>query len=40
MLGAEQRLGLMRHGRGHDYLPPGEQREAVYQWLDHWVAAK
>jgi dienelactone hydrolase len=40
MLGSEERLGLMRHGRGHDFLPPGEQRELVYRWLDHWVAAK
>ncbi len=40
LLGAEQRLGLMRHGRGHDFLPPGEQRERVYRWLDHWVAAE
>lgn len=34
---AEQRLGLMRHRFGHDFPPPGPEREQVWKWLDHWM---
>ena len=37
LLGAEDRLGLLRHKHGHDFPPPGEERELVYRWLDRWV---
>jgi dienelactone hydrolase len=36
-LGEEERLGLMVHGHGHDFLPPGSEREAVWRWLDRWM---
>lgn len=39
LFGAEERLGLMRHAYGHDFPPPGPEREAVYRWLEHWLAA-
>jgi dienelactone hydrolase len=35
LFGAEVRLGLMRHAYGHDFLPPGAERERVWEWLDH-----
>ena len=38
ILGAGDRLGLLRHAHGHDFPPPGDERERVYQWLDHWLA--
>lgn len=38
LLGAEERLGLFRHKHGHDFPPPGEERERVYRWLDTWLA--
>jgi hypothetical protein len=34
---AEERIGLLRHKYGHDFPPPGEDRERVYRWLDHWL---
>lgn len=34
---AEERLGLLRHGQGHDFPAPGPEREQVYGWLDHWL---
>jgi hypothetical protein len=37
LLGVEEGLGLMVHGHGHDFLPPGPEREAVWKWLDHWM---
>ena len=38
LFGAEERLGLLRHGLGHEFAPPGAVRERIYQWLDHWLA--
>jgi pimeloyl-ACP methyl ester carboxylesterase len=37
---AEERLGLFLHPHGHDFPPPGPEREQVYRWLDHWLAPK
>jgi dienelactone hydrolase len=37
LIGAQDRLGLFRHAHGHDFPPPGEDREAVYGWVDHWL---
>ena len=37
LFGAEERLGLLRHHFGHDFPPPGPEREQVYAWLDHWI---
>jgi hypothetical protein len=37
MLGAGDRLGLLRHTHGHDFPPAGEQRQQVYQWMDHFL---
>jgi pimeloyl-ACP methyl ester carboxylesterase len=37
LLGAEPKLGLLRHGLGHDFPAAGAERERVYRWLDHWV---
>jgi hypothetical protein len=34
---ATERIGLLRHTYGHDFPPPGEERERVYRWLDHWL---
>jgi hypothetical protein len=34
---ATDRLGLFRHTFGHDFPPPGDDRERVYRWLDHWL---
>ena len=34
---AEDKLGLMRHAHGHNFPPPGPERERVYEWLDHWL---
>ena len=34
LLGAGDRLGLLRHAHGHNFPPPGEEREKVYKWLD------
>jgi dienelactone hydrolase len=34
---ATDRLGLLRHTHGHEFPPPGEDRERVYRWLDHWL---
>jgi pimeloyl-ACP methyl ester carboxylesterase len=34
---ATDRLGLLRHTYGHDFPPPGEDRDRVYHWLDHWL---
>jgi dienelactone hydrolase len=34
---ATDRLGLLRHTDGHNFPPPGEDRERVYRWLDHWL---
>ena len=36
-LGAPDGIGLLRHTFGHDFPPPGPQREQVYGWLDHWL---
>lgn len=36
-LRAEERLGLMVHTHGHDFLPTGPEREAVWRWLDEWM---
>jgi pimeloyl-ACP methyl ester carboxylesterase len=38
--GVEERLGLLRHGQGHDFPEPGPVREQVYGWLDHWVGKR
>ena len=38
ILDAEDRLGLFLHTHGHDFPPPGPERERVYGWLDHWLA--
>lgn len=37
LLGSEERLGLMVHPHGHDFLPPGPEREAVWKWLNKWL---
>ena len=37
LLGAEERLGLLRHNQGHDFPAPGPDRERIYLWLDHWL---
>ena len=37
LFGAEERLGLLRHGQGHDFPGPGPVREQVYGWLEHWL---
>lgn len=37
LFGAEDRIGLLRHTFKHDFPPPGKERDAVYQWLDHWL---
>jgi hypothetical protein len=37
--GADERLGLLVHSGGHDFPAPGPDRERVYGWLDHWLAA-
>ena len=34
LYGAEERLGLLRHAHGHNFPPPGEERELVWEWLD------
>jgi hypothetical protein len=34
---ATDRLGLLRHTHGHDFPPPGTDRDRVYRWLDHWL---
>jgi hypothetical protein len=34
LYGAEEKLGLLRHGFGHNFPPPGPQRELAYDWLD------
>ena len=36
-LDAAEGLGLLVHKHGHDFPPPGEERERVYRWLDHWL---
>ena len=36
-LGAEDRLGLLRHKHGHDFPPASEDGERVYAWMDHWL---
>ena len=38
MFGAEERIGLFRHKHGHDFPPPGEERQGVYRWLDRMLA--
>jgi hypothetical protein len=38
LFGAEERLGLLRHRFGHDFPPPGPERDLVYGWLDHWLS--
>ncbi len=35
LLGAQDRIGLLRHEHGHDFPPPGEGRERVLAWLDY-----
>ena len=35
--GAADRLGLLRHTYGHDFPPPGDDRDRAYRWLDHWL---
>jgi hypothetical protein len=35
--GAADRLGLLRHTYGHDFPPPGDDRDRAYGWLDHWL---
>jgi pimeloyl-ACP methyl ester carboxylesterase len=37
LFGAEDRIGLLRHAHGHDFPPPGEERERVYRWVDHFL---
>jgi hypothetical protein len=34
---AESRIGLLRHHLGHQFPPPGPDRELVYRWFDHWL---
>ena len=31
---AEERVGLLRHEHGHNFPPPGKERELVWAWLD------
>jgi dienelactone hydrolase len=37
LTGDEDRLGLLTFPGGHDFPPPGPDRELVYRWLDHWL---
>lgn len=37
LYGAEAGLGLLRHSAGHDFPPPGPDRDTVYRWLDRWL---
>jgi len=37
LFGSEDRLGLLRHTHGHDFPPPGADRERIFAWLDHWL---
>ena len=34
LYGAPERLGLLRHEHGHNFPPPGDERELVWEWLD------
>jgi acetyl esterase/lipase len=34
---AESRIGLLRHNLGHQFPPPGPDRELAYSWFDHWL---
>lgn len=38
--GAEERLGLLRHGGGHDYPPAGPAQETLFAWLERWLRGK
>jgi dienelactone hydrolase len=38
LFGAEERLGLLRHGLGHEFAPAGPVRDRIYHWLGHWLA--
>ena len=40
LFGARDRIGLMRHTYGHSFPPPGEERQRVYGWLDHWLRVR
>jgi pimeloyl-ACP methyl ester carboxylesterase len=35
---AEGRIDLMRHTYGHNFPPPGDERERVYRWLDEQLS--
>lgn len=37
LYGAEDRLELVRHTHGHNFPPPGEERDKVYRWLDRML---
>jgi hypothetical protein len=37
MIGAEDRISLLRHNAGHDLPPAGEQRDRMYAWLDRYL---
>jgi hypothetical protein len=39
LLGSPDAIGLFRHAHGHNFPPPGEERERVYRWVDHWLRA-
>lgn len=38
ILGAPSRLVLLRHRYGHDFPPPGKERDQVYSWLEEQLA--
>jgi pimeloyl-ACP methyl ester carboxylesterase len=40
LYGAEDRLGLLRHADGHNFPPPGPNRELVWRWLDAQMNGK
>jgi pimeloyl-ACP methyl ester carboxylesterase len=35
---AADRIGLLRHAHGHNFPPPGDERERVYRWLDYCLS--
>jgi hypothetical protein len=37
---AEERLGLLIHPHGHDFPPPGPDRDLVFRWLDRWLGVR
>jgi dienelactone hydrolase len=34
---AEARIGLLRHTLGHQFPPPGPDRDLAYRWFDRWL---